>query len=131
MADERRSMARASAPARSQINPKGRRKPGGTLGCTAGGALLELGAVVVMVSRSVCAVVLVTSTEGFAKVQVAPVGQPLATLRSTIPVNTFSGDTLIVEVPGCPGAEMVTGEGFADRVKSETAMADAAEVDVP
>jgi hypothetical protein len=92
-----------------------------------GGALLA--AVVVMVSTSVAAEVLLTVTDGEAKVQVAPVGQPLATLRVTVPVNPLSGVTLMVDCPDCPGAEMLSGEGLADTPKSETVTVLAPEVE--
>jgi hypothetical protein len=42
------------------------------------------------------------------KAQVAPVGRPLH-VRSTAPVNPFVGDTVIVEVPDCPGPTTATG----------------------
>ena len=62
--------------------------------------------------------------------QVAPVGQPLAMLKLTVPVNPYCGVTLIVELPVCPGAEIVTGDGFADRLKSITVSITWAEVEV-
>jgi hypothetical protein len=120
-------MARASNPASNQKNPT-KRKLGGTLRCRAGGALV--GAVVVMVSVLVAAEALLTMTDVGESVQVAPVGQPLATLRLTVPVNPFCGATLIVEFPACPGAGIVTGEGFADKLKSETETVAAGEVEV-
>jgi hypothetical protein len=122
-----RRNARASSPANNPSNPTGRRKLGGIFRCTKGGALAE--AVVVMVSVSVTAEVPLTVTEGDASVQVAPVGQPLATLRLTVPVNPNCGATLIVALPPCPGAEMLMGEGFADRLKSATATDVAPEVE--
>ncbi len=86
---------------------------------------------VVMVSASVTAEELVTLTDGDANVQVAPVGQPLVTLRLTVPVNPPAGVTLMVDCPGCPGAGMMTGEGFADSVKPETVIVVAGEVEAP
>jgi hypothetical protein len=71
-----------------------------------------------MVSVLVTAETLLTLTDGDENVQVAPVGQPLPTLRVTGPVNPPSGATLTVEFPACPGAEMVTRRGFADKLKS-------------
>jgi hypothetical protein len=62
-------------------------------------------------------------------VQVAPVGQPLATLKLTVPLNPFCGVTLRVELPVCPGAEMVTWDGFADTLKSVTVSVTCAEVE--
>ena len=129
MAGVPRSKARASNPASNHSQATGRRKPGGTRRSETGGAPAP--AVVVMVSTSVTADEPLTVTEGEAKAQVAPVGQPLATLRVTAPVNPLCGLTLRVEVPACPGAEMVTGEGFAERAKSLTVADDDAEVEVP
>ena len=83
----------------------------------------------VIVSVSVTAEAPLTVTEGDARVQVAPVGQPLATLRLTVPVNPDCGVILIVELPPCPGAEMLMGEGLADTPKSVTARGVAAEVE--
>lgn len=117
-AEEVRSTPRASDPAKNQSNPTGNRKLGGIFRCSIGRVLLA--PVVAMVSASVTAEALLRVTDGDVNVQVAPVGQPLATLRLTLPVNPFCGVTLIVEVPCCPGAEMVTGDGFADRPKSPT-----------
>jgi hypothetical protein len=37
--------------------------------------------------------------------------------------------TLIVEFPACPGAEMVSGDGFADRLKSMTVIVTTAELE--
>ena len=128
MADRLRSSARASDPANSQSNPTGRRKLGGTLRCKAGGALLA--AVVVMVNVLVTAEALLTVTDDGESVQVAPVGQPPATMRLTVPVNPYCGATLIVEVPAWPGAETVTGEGSADRLKSVMVIEAAAEVEL-
>jgi hypothetical protein len=67
--------------------------------------------------------------DGGDNVQVAPGGQPLATLRLTVPLNPYSGVALMVEFPVCPGAEMVTGEGFADRLKSVTVIVTTGEVE--
>jgi len=83
-----------------------------------------------MVNTSVTAEVPLTLTEGEANVQAAPVGQPPTTDRLTVPANPFCGVTLMVEVPGCPGAEIVTGEGFAETPKSVTVREVAAEVEV-
>ena len=88
-----------------------------------------LAPVVVMVSVSATAEALLTLIDGDVNVHVAPVGQPLATLRLTVPMNPFCGVTLMIEVPCCPGAEMVTAEGFADRPKSLTVTEVAAEVE--
>ena len=93
-----------------------------------GGALAA--PVVVIVNVSVTGVALVTLTDGVAKVQVAPVGQPLATERFTVPVNPLTGVMLTAVVPFWPGAEMVTGDGFAERLKSVTATGAALEVEV-
>lgn len=128
IAGELRSPAKINIPANTPSNPTGKRRLGGILRSRAGGALEE--PVVVMLSTSVTAVVPVTLTEGEAKVQVAPAGHPLTTDRLTVPVNPFCGLTLIVEVPGCPGAEIVTGEGFAETPKSVTAREVAADVEV-
>ena len=38
----------------------------------------------------------------------------------TVPVNPFRGVTVIVEVPDCPGAEMLIRVGFAEMPKSVT-----------
>lgn len=37
----------------------------------------------------------------------------------------------MIEFPVCPGAEIVTGEGFADRLKSETVSGVTGEVEAP
>jgi hypothetical protein len=75
---------------------------------------------VVTVSVVVTAEVPVTLTDGEENVQVAPAGQPLVTLRFTVPVNPYRGVMVIAEVPDCPGAEMLTVVGFADTLKSVT-----------
>ena len=82
-----------------------------------------------MVSTSVTAEVLLKVRVGDAKVQLAPVGQPLATLRVTAPVNPACGLTLTVEVPVCPGAEIVTVEGLAVTEKSAMAILAVSEVE--
>jgi hypothetical protein len=84
---------------------------------------------VVIVNIEVTADALVGLTEAGAMVQVAPAGQPLVTLRVTVPVNPNCGVTLMVEFPPCPGAEILRGEGFAERLKSATLTAVAVEVD--
>lgn len=117
IADALRSMARASDPASIQRSPTGKRKLGGPLRRSEGGA--PAAPVVVMVSVSVTAEGPVTTTKGGVRVQVAPGGQPL-TLRPTVPVKPATGVTVTVVVPDCPGDEMVTGEGFADSPKSAT-----------
>lgn len=78
-----RRNASISSPVNRPNSPKGRRKSGGVLRCTKGRAMEE--AVVVMVSRSVTAEAPLTVTDGDASVQVAPIGQPLATVRLTVP----------------------------------------------
>jgi hypothetical protein len=70
-----------------------------------------------------------TLTDEGDNVHVAPVGQPLATLRLTVPPNPYWGVTLRVELAVCPGAEMLTGEGFADRSKSDTVNATGTELE--
>jgi hypothetical protein len=82
-----------------------------------------------MVSVSATAKALLRLTDGDVNLHVAPVGQPLTTLRLTVPVNPYSGATLMVEFPVCPGAEMVIGEGFADTAKSVTLTVVPAEVE--
>ena len=82
-----------------------------------------------MVNVLVTADVPVTLTKGGEKLQVAPLGQPLATPKLTVPVNPFCGATLSIELPVCPGAEMVTFDGFADTLKSVTARVTWAEVE--
>ena len=89
-----------------------------------------VGAVVVIVSVLVTGEALVGLTDAGEIVQVAPVGQALPTLRFTVPVNPNLGVIVIVELPLCPGAEMLMGEGSADTLKSETAMGVAAEVEL-
>lgn len=127
IAGELKRIARARDPASSQRSPTGKRKLGGTLRCGMGGTLLA--AVVVMVSVLVTAEVPFTVTDWVESVQVAPVGQPPSTKRVTVPVNPYCGVTLRVEVPVCPGAGMVTGEGFADKLKSVMVIDTAAEVE--
>jgi hypothetical protein len=84
-----------------------------------------------MVSALVTAEVLPTVTDEGEKVHVALVGQPLPTLRATVPVNPYCGVTVIVEVPVWPGAEIVTGEGLADTLKSVTYSAATGEAELP
>jgi hypothetical protein len=115
---EPRSRARASNPANNQSNPTGRRKLGTALGDWPADVLLA--AAVVMVSVLLPAEAPPTVTDEGENVQVAPVGQPLARLRLTVPPNPYCGVTVIAELPACPGAEIVTGEGLADRLKSVT-----------
>ena len=64
---------------------------------------IGVGAVVAIVRTDVPVV-----SEGGLKEQLAPVGRPLQ-LSVTVPVNPLVGDTLIVEVPDCPGPATVTG----------------------
>ena len=71
-------------------------------------AVALLAAVVVMVSVLVAAEVPVRLRNEGEKVHVAPVGQPLITLKMTVPLNPYSGVTLRVVFPVCPGAAMVT-----------------------
>ena len=85
----------------------------------AGSALLA--AVVATVKLLVTAEVPLTVTEEGENVQVDRVGQPLATVRLTVPVNAPCGVVVTVEVPDCPGAEMSIEVGFADTEKSPTA----------
>jgi len=123
-----RRNARISRPANNPSKPTGRRKLGGVLRRTRGGALAE--PVVVMVSVLATGEALVGLTDAGDMMQVAPVGQPLATLRLTVSVNPNWGVTVMVELPCCPGAEMLRGEGLADTLKSETATDVAAEVEL-
>ena len=125
---EHRSIARATKPAHNHRKPIGMRKFGGRSRCRMGGEA-QLPAVVVMVNVLVAAEVPVTVTDEGEIVHVPPGGQPFITLRSTIPVNPPCGVMLIVEFPVCPGAEIVRGEGFADSLKSATAIGTAAEVE--
>jgi hypothetical protein len=74
-----RSNAKASETIRSQIAPTGTRGPSEILRCKRGG--VPAAPVVVMVSVLVTGEVLPTVTDVGEKVQLAPVGQPLATLR--------------------------------------------------
>src|SRR5579862_8363100 len=127
IAGKPRSMARINNAASVPVSPLGRWKLGGAVGRKEGGAVA--GPVVVIVRVAVTGDALVGLTEAGATTQVAPVGQPLVTLRFTVPVNPDIGVTLMVEAPPCPGAEMLRGEGLAERLKSETATAVALEVD--
>jgi hypothetical protein len=68
------------------------------------------------VATGVAAVVVIVSvdvpdvTELGVNAQLAPVGRLDAThVRSTAPLNPFVGDTVMVEVPDCPGAETLIG----------------------
>jgi hypothetical protein len=70
----------------------------------------------------------VTVTEGGEIVQVAPVGQAVAILKFTVPVNPFTGVTVSVKFPDCPAAGMVMLVGFADTVKSVTLIVTAGDV---
>jgi hypothetical protein len=86
--------------------------------------------VVVIVNTSVAGEAAVGFTDEEANVQLAPVGQPPEMDRLTVPVNPFCDDTLMVVVPGWPGAEIVTAAGFAVTPKSVTAREVADEVEV-
>jgi hypothetical protein len=85
IAGELKSKIRVNIHAGNPRSFTGRRKLGGTLRCKAGGAPAL--PVVEIASVLVTAEVLPTVTDQGEKVQVAFVGQPLATLRSTVPVN--------------------------------------------
>ena len=95
---------------------------------TTGGRWLGA-AVVAMVSVLFAGEAPLTLTDPGEIVQVAPVGQPLATLRLTVPLKPFCPVTPIVELPPCPGAEMLMGEGLAATLKSETATVVAPDVE--
>jgi hypothetical protein len=69
----------------SSIHDEGRRKPDGGFVLNEGGVAED--AVVVTVSVSATGDALVTLTDGVVRVHVAPVGQPLTTLKFTTPVN--------------------------------------------
>lgn len=113
--DEPRSIPSASDPANIQISPTGKRNLGGLLIRSRGGILEAPMVVTVSVEVAVDGLVTVTGEE---TVHVAPAGQPLATLRLTNPTNPFTGVTVIVVVPACPGAGMLILEGFAAKLKS-------------
>ena len=50
-------------------------------------------------------------SEAGAKAQITPAGKLEVTqVRSTVPVKPFVGDTVMVEVPDCPGPATLTGE---------------------
>jgi hypothetical protein len=53
-------------------------------------------------------------------VQVVPAGQMVATIRLTVPMKSFSGVIVMVEVPPCPGAAMLIDDGLTVAVKSPT-----------
>jgi hypothetical protein len=127
VADVNSSRAKASAPASNQSNPAGGPKLGGVRRCPKGG--VQLPPVVIMFSVLAAGDAPVGLTDAGEIVQVAPVGQPLTTLRLTVPVNPPTEVTFRVVVPVCPGAEILMGEGFADRPKSATVTATAAEVE--
>jgi len=129
----RRAMARlprarrASNPAHSQDPPAGKRKSGGTLNCGVGIALLP--AEVVMVNVAVTAAEPVKLREGGATVQDPP-GMAVAPQdRFRVPVNPPSGAIVMVEVPDCPGVEMLMVVGFAETLKSATDTVEAGEVE--
>jgi len=65
-------------------------------------AAIGVAAVVVMVRADVP-----VGSEAGLKAQAAPAGKPLQ-VRSTEPVNPLVGDTVIVDVPDCPGPTTVT-----------------------
>ena len=66
-------------------------------------AAMGVAAVVVMVRADVP-----VGSEAGLKTQTAPAGKPLQ-VRSTAAVNPLVGDTVIVDVPDCPGPTTVTG----------------------
>jgi len=49
------------------------------------------------------------ASEGGTNAQVAPAGRPLQA-RATVPVNPLVGDTVMVEVPDCPGPKTLIGD---------------------
>lgn len=55
------------------------------------------------------------STDAGEIVQAIP-GELFAQLRLTAPVNPFCGVTEIVVLPDCPGAEMLSVDGLADKL---------------
>lgn len=129
----RGTMAQLSSAAKASKHPnihghtRRRRKPGGTLGCGVCGLGLTF-AVVAIENMAVTGEDPVTVTEGGEIVQVAPVGQAVAILKFTVPVNPFTGVTVSVKFPDCPAAGMVMLVGFADTVKSVTLIVTAGDV---
>ena len=53
------------------------------------------------------------------KLQVAPAGVPLQ-VKATVPVNPLVGETVIVDVPVCPGPTMVVGVPPTEKSAAET-----------
>jgi hypothetical protein len=49
--------------------------------------------------------------------------------RFTVPVNPYRGASVSVDVPDCPGAEMLMAEEFPDKLKSVTVIVPGAEVE--
>ena len=75
---------------------------------------IGVAAVVVMVRVEVPVV-----TEAGLKLQVAPAGKPLQ-LSATVPVKPFVGDTVMVDVPDCPGPTTVTAVPPTEKSEVET-----------
>jgi hypothetical protein len=123
------SVARANNAAKSHGHPTCRRKLGGTR-TSGGGAVRLVAPVVVMVSVVVTGEVPVTLKFWGETVQENPEvqGGPEQVMFID-PVNPFRGVTVIVEVPVCPGAEMLMVEGLADKLKSVTLTVVAFEVE--
>jgi hypothetical protein len=84
--------------------------------------------VLLTVSVAVAGEAAVTFTEEGESVQ-AKLACVVEQLRVTVPVNPAKEAVLIVEVPDCPGAEMLMVLGFADTLKSVTAIVATAEVE--
>jgi hypothetical protein len=113
-APQLKNVARASNPANSQGHPTGRRKVGGALRGGAGDTELT-GPCVVTVSVAVTAEELAMLTDDGEMVQFTPTN-PVKQDRAIVPLKPFRGVRVTVDVPDCPGAEMVKVVGFADMV---------------
>jgi len=108
------SVARATSPANSQGHPMSNRKLGGTLRGGAGSTALA-GPVVLIVS------VAVTAVEPDRLKDPGEMVQDILSLvvlqfKYTVPVNPPRGVKVIVEVPDCPGAEMLMLDGLNERL---------------
>ena len=108
--------------------PTGKRGAGGTVLKFIFGAS-EVGALVVMVSVEVAAATPLGATDDGENVQVAPVGQPPATVSVTVPVKSEIGVIERTAEPVAPGVEILMDEGLADTLKSATVTGTATEVD--
>ena len=134
LSPQRRDAARPASTAKAnqatycQGTPIGGRKVGGAHHRVLGDFALTCPEVVT-VNVVVTAEAPSTFTDVEEKLHVAPGGQSGPTPRYTVPVNPFRGVIVIVEVPDCPGDEILSEVGFTARLKSVTVIVSGGEID--